>query len=258
MIRYKKSLGQNFLIDKNILSKITEKINIKNQNIFEIGAGSGNLTEYILSKNPTSLTIIEKDHNLYNNLLKKFNHHENIKIINGDILKFDLEKKIKSNSIIFGNLPYNISTKIHTSLIKFKSWPPKYKNLVLMFQKEVADRIISDSGSSSYGRLSILTGARLKLIESFFVSKNCFYPRPKVDSKVLFFQPLYKDYVEFKNLQKLEKITNLLFANRRKMINKVFRKKFKKPEELMKKLNLKPSYRPEEIKKEIFYELIKK
>ena len=93
MIRYKKSLGQNFLIDKNILSKITEKkINIKNQNIFEIGAGSGNLTEYILSKNPTSLTIIEKDQNLYNNLLEKFNHHENIKIINGDILKFDLEK----------------------------------------------------------------------------------------------------------------------------------------------------------------------
>ena len=91
MIRYKKSLGQNFLIDKNIFKKITEKISIKDQNIFEIGAGSGNLTEYILSKNPTSLTIIEKDQNLYNNLLKKFNHHENIKI-NGDILKFDLEK----------------------------------------------------------------------------------------------------------------------------------------------------------------------
>ena len=97
--------------------------------------------------------------------------------------------------------PIILSTKIHTSLIKFKSWPPKYKNLVLMFQKEVADRIISDSGSSSYGRLSILTGARLKLIESFFVSKNCFYPKPKVDSKVLFFQPLHKNYVEFKNLK---------------------------------------------------------
>ena len=252
MIRYKKSLGQNFLIDKNILKKITEKISIKDQNIFEIGAGSGNLTEFILSKNPRSLTIIEKDQNLYNNLKKKFNHYDKIEIINGDILKFNLEKKIKPRTIIFGNLPYNISTKIHTNLIKFKTWPPKYKDLVLMFQKEVADRIISNSGSPDYGRLSILTGARLKLTDSFLISKNCFYPRPKVESKVLFLQPIDKDYVKSKNLKKLEKITNMLFTNRRKMINKVFKKIFKKPEELMKKLNLKPSNRPEEIKKETY------
>lgn len=257
MIRLKKSLGQNFLIDKNILKKITEKINIKNQNVFEIGAGSGNLTEFLLSKNPRSLMIIEKDRNLYNDLLKKFIHHDNIKIINDDILKFNLEKKIKPNSIVFGNLPYNIATKILTNLIKFKIWPPKYKKLILMFQKEVAERIISNSGSSNYGRLSILTGARLQLIDSFVVSKNCFYPKPKVESKVLFLQPIKNDFIKFKNLEKLEKITNLLFTNRRKMINKVFKKIFNNPVELMEKLNIEPYYRPEEIQKEIFYKLVK-
>ncbi len=257
MIRLKKSLGQNFLIDKNILKKITEKINIKNQNVFEIGAGSGNLTEFLLSKNPRSLMIIEKDRNLYNDLLKKFIHNDNIKIINDDILKFNLEKKIKPNSIVFGNLPYNIATKILTNLIKFKIWPPKYKKLILMFQKEVAERIISNSGSSNYGRLSILTGARLQLIDSFVVSKNCFYPKPKVESKVLFLQPIKNDFIKFKNLEKLEKITNLLFTNRRKMINKVFKKIFNNPVELMEKLNIEPYYRPEEIQKEIFYKLVK-
>lgn len=256
-LRPKKSLGQNFLIDKNTIKKIIQLNKIKNLNIIEIGPGTGNLTQEIIKNNPKSLLLIEKDFQLCEILKKKIQDKNNIKIVNSDVLKINFEKIIKKDTIIFGNLPYNISTQILLKLIKTNIWPPEYLKLILMFQKEVAERILAKHNTAEYGRLSIVSDWRLKIIDHFDVSKNCFYPKPKVDSKVLFFQPLHKNYVEFKNLQKLEKITNLLFTNRRKMINKVFRKKFKKPEELMKKLNLKPSNRPEEIKKEIFYELIK-
>ena len=121
----KKSLGQNFLIDKNIVKKIIELVNLKNKNVVEIGPGKGALTEEILKKKPKSLIIIEKDNFLANQLKEKYQDIKILKIYNNDILKFDLEKKILKNSEIFGNLPYNISSQILIKFLKFKSWPPK-------------------------------------------------------------------------------------------------------------------------------------
>ena len=130
----KKSLGQNFLVDNNIIKKIINLCNISNRNIIEIGPGTGALTDQILKQNPSSLILIEKDKELASLLKNKYLKNKKVKVYNNDILKFDLEKVIKSKSIIFGNLPYNISSQILVKIIKFKKWPPNFFDLVFMFQ----------------------------------------------------------------------------------------------------------------------------
>ena len=184
----KKSLGQNFLIDLNVLNKIVNIINIKNKNVVEIGPGKGALTEIILSKNPKSLIVIEKDNKLSENLKFKYHKNKKINIFNEDILKFKLEDKVKKNSIIFGNLPYNISSQILVKIIKFKIDPVKYSDLIFMFQKELANRISGKFGTKDYGRLAVLANYNLNIFKKFDVSPNCFFPKPKVVSSVLHFK----------------------------------------------------------------------
>ena len=153
MIKAKKSLGQNFLIDKNILEKITNITIIENKTVLEIGPGTGNLTSYILKKNPKKLFVIEKDNELAANLESKFKNQ--ISIINDDVLKIDETNLFKDKVVVFGNLPYNISTEIISKWIinlKDNFW---FDYLVLMFQKEVADRIISKYNTKKYGRLTM-------------------------------------------------------------------------------------------------------
>ena len=152
MLYAKKSLGQNYLIDLNIINKIVNILDIKNKNVIEIGPGKGALTEIILSKNPKSLIVIEKDNKLSENLKFKYHKNKKINIFNEDILKFNLEDKIKKNSIIFGNLPYNISSQILVKFIRFKNWPPVYKDIIFMFQKELGEKIIGRYPSKDYGR----------------------------------------------------------------------------------------------------------
>jgi 16S rRNA (adenine1518-N6/adenine1519-N6)-dimethyltransferase len=250
----KKSLGQNYLIDKNIIKKIINLVKIKNRNIIEIGPGKGALTDEILKRKPSSLTIIEKDTNLFNELQDKYKKHNEIKIYNADILNFDIENIVINNSSIFGNLPYNISSQILVKFLKFKKWPPKFKDLIFMFQKELGDKIIGKYSSSNYGRLSILSNYRLKIIEKFLVSANCFFPKPKITSLVIHAQPINNNFFKIKDLKNLEKVTNILFSNKRKMINKniiklISRHKIKK----IKGLNL--NSRPSEIKPEIYYKI---
>ena len=255
MIKPKKSLGQNFLIDNNIISKIIGLSDIKNNNIIEIGPGTGNLTREIFSNKPKSLILIEKDRVLVENLKSEFGTRENLKIYNEDVLKFNLEDKIKDNSIIIGNLPYNISSQILAKLIKFKKWLPKYKKLVLMFQKEVADKILAKYKSSSFGRLTILTNARLKIINDFDISENCFYPVPKVKSTILVFEPIINLNFNIKNISNLEKVTHVFFSKKRKMINKAFKILFKNPELIAKKINIDLSLRPNKISEEEYFKI---
>ena len=252
MFKLKKSLGQNFLIDKNIISKIINLINIKNKNIVEIGPGKGALTNKILEKNPKTLTLIEKDNKLLDELKIKYKNQKLINYYNEDILKIDLQKLINKNSIIFGNLPYNVSSQILVKLIKFKKWPPLYTDLVLMFQKEVAEKIVG----KSYGRLSIIANLRLNIKKKFDVSANCFFPKPKVISTVLHFTPIKKINYKIKNINNLEYITNILFSNKRKMINKNIKKLFNK-EEIKKINNINLNYRPSEIEPNIYYKMVK-
>ena len=249
----KRSLGQNFLIDKNITKKIVDLCNINNKHVVEIGPGKGSLTDEILLRDPKSLIIIEKDFELANYLKKKYLNNNKIKVYNNDILKFNIEDITKKKSIIFGNLPYNISSQILVKIIKFKKWPPNFLGLIFMFQKELGDKIIAPDKSKNYGRLSILTSFRLSVVDKFLVSANCFRPRPKVRSMVIYFKPK-KISIKIKDITNLEKITNVFFSNKRKMIKKSMAKLF--DNESIKKISGINLYaRPSEISQEKYYEI---
>ena len=250
----KKSLGQNFLIDKNIINKIINLVSIQNKDIIEIGPGREALTKEILKRKPKILSLIEKDFFLAENLKKKYSNFNNIKVYNSDVLKFDIEKITTKNTIIFGNLPYNISSQILVKFLKFKKWPPKFNDLIFMFQKELGKKIIGVYPSSDYGRIAILSNFRLNVLNKFYVSPNCFFPKPKVTSMVLHFRAKKKNSFTIKNISNLEKVTNILFSNKRKMINKNIKKiltenKIKDIQDL--KLNLRPS----DINPEVYYKI---
>tara|TARA_B100001057_G_scaffold360894_1_gene363276 strand:+ start:9319 stop:10101 length:783 start_codon:yes stop_codon:yes gene_type:complete len=254
MILAKKSLGQNYLIDKNIIKKILSLTELRNQNIIEIGPGQGALTEEIIKLKPKSFSIIEKDNLLAENLKNKFANIKNVKVYNNDILNFNLEKICKMNTTIIGNLPYNISSQILVKIIKFKKWPPKFSNLVLMFQKELGEKIIGKYPSSKYGRLSIITNLRLNFIKKFLVSSNCFFPKPKVTSMVIHFKTKKKYHNNIKRISNLEKITGIFFSNKRKMINKSL-KKILSEDKIKKIHNLNINSRPADLKPEIYYKI---
>ena len=252
----KKSLGQNFLIDKNIINKIIKIGSIdKNKTVIEIGPGYGNLTEAIMSMKPKNILAIEKDKKLSSFLERKFKNVKNIKIINEDILNIINKKNSKQNCLVFGNLPYNISTQILASLIMLKEWPPWYDTLVFMFQKEVADRIIAKPNTKEFSRLTVLSNWRLEIKKHFDVSKNSFFPKPKVRSTILSFKPKKNNLLNLRNPKNLEKVTQVLFSSRRKMINKNLKKLFKEKLFLLNNLNIDLNKRPGELSNEIFYKI---
>ena len=254
-MKFKKSLGQNLLIDKNILKKILLSTSFKNKNIIEIGAGTGNLSSEILKLMPKKLICIEKDKIFSKNLKSLFNNEKNLSVINGDILKLNLKKMISDETIIIGNLPYNISTQILIKFLRFNPWPPKFNKLIFMFQKEVGEKIIANLGSRNYSRLSIITKFRLKVLNYFYVSKNCFFPKPKVDSIVIEFQPIERKDINIKSIKSLEYITNIFFSNKRKMINKTFKKLKIDRDKLIKNQNLDLTLRPEKLSESLFFKI---
>ena len=255
MIKAKKSLGQNFLIDRNILEKIVDVTEIKNRSILEIGPGTGNLTSFILKKKPKKLYVIEKDKDLILTLNEKFK--DKISIINDDVLNINEKKLAKDKLIVFGNLPYNISTEILCKWIlnldKNNFW---FDSLILMFQKEVADRINSKFNTSSYGRLSILANWRLEILKICDIYPGSFSPKPKVESTLLFFKPKKNQFM-FKNSKNLEKITRIFFNHRRKMIKKPFNQIFNGNKKILEKLNINLNLRPQNLDFETYYNLAK-
>ena len=204
---------------------------------------------------PKKIFAIEKDKKLSFFLKNKFKENKKVKIINRDILDIIEENNPKNNIVVFGNLPYNISTKILASLVMLKKWPPWYDILILMFQKEVADRIVAKTHTKEFSRLTVLSNWRLEIKKHFDISKNSFFPRPKINSTLLSFTPIKNNLFNLKNPKNLEKVTRVLFSNRRKMINKNFNKLFNDKLFLVKNLNLDLSKRPEELNNETFYKI---
>ncbi len=252
MIKAKKSLGQNFLIDKNILEKIANTTDISNKSILEIGPGTGNLTSHILKKNPKKIFVIEKDNELAINLENKFKNQ--IIIINDDVLKLDETKLFKEEVIVFGNLPYNISTEILSKWIinlKENFW---FECLVLMFQKEVADRIIAKFNTSNYGRLSIISNWKLNIKKICDIKPESFLPKPKVDSSLLIFHPK-KNFIKIDDPNILEKVTRVFFNQRRKMLKKPFNQLFNGDQKVLDKLKINLNLRPQNLSLETYYKL---
>ena len=252
MIIAKKSLGQNFLIDKDILEKIVNVIQINQKNILEIGPGTGSLTSYILKKKPKKIIVIEKDQNLAKKLEQNFK--EKLKVINEDILNIDETSLINEKLTVFGNLPYNISTEILSKWIVNLNDNFWFDHLVLMFQKEVADRIIAKFNTSSYGRLSILANWKLKIIKICDINPHSFFPKPKVESSLLLFSPKKKIF-KIQDPKNLEKVTRVFFSHRRKMLKKPFNQLFNGDLKILNKLKIDLNLRPQNLDFETYYKL---
>ena len=251
----KKKLGQNFLVDKNIINLIVELGEIKNDDIvLEIGPGTGNLTEKILSKDPKKLIVVEKDNSLAINLKKKFKNK--IIIINDDILNLIDKNFSKKKMIIFGNLPFNISSQILARWNKHKDLNFISKKFILMFQKEVADRIVANTNDKKYGRLSILSSWRMNLKKIKEINPKSFFPSPKVTSTILILEPK-KNYFKLNNPKNLEHVTNIFFNQKRKMIKKPLKNLFKNADEVSKKLKIDTTLRPQNLSPLIYFKLCK-
>ena len=252
MIKAKKSLGQNFLTDRNVLEKIVNTVLIKDKTILEIGPGTGNLTSFILKNNPKKVFVIEKDNDLAENLNKNFK--DQLTVINDDVLNINENLLIDEKVTVFGNLPYNISTEILSRWIinlKDDFW---FDHLVLMFQKEVADRIIAEYNTSAYGRLSILSNWKLDIKKIFDVKPESFSPKPKIDSSLLYFSPK-QNFYKIKDPRNLEKITRIFFSQRRKMLKKPFNQIFNGDQSVLKKLKIDLNLRPQNLDFKTYYQL---
>ena len=255
MIKAKKSLGQNFLIDQNILKKIVNITEIKNKTVLEVGPGTGNLTYHILSKKPKKIYVIEKDEDL---AIKLFNNFKDkIEIINEDILLINEKNLDNDKFIVFGNLPYNISTEILSKWIlnldRKEFW---FSCLILMFQKEVADRIISEFNSAKYGRISILSNWKLDIKKICDIKSTSFSPKPRVDSSLIYFKPK-QFFFDINNPKNIEKVTRIFFNQRRKMLKKPFNQLFDGNTEIARKLNIDLSLRPQNLDFETYYKLVR-
>ena len=253
-IKPKKSLGQNFLVDRDVLEKIVSTVNITNKEILEIGPGSGNLTNYILKKNPKIVFVVEKDNELSLLLKEKFDNK--VKIINDDILKIEEDTISDQKLTVFGNLPYNISTEILSKWIINIGKIFWFESLVLMFQKEVADRIIAEFNSTKYGRLSILTNWKLNVKKIIDIKPQSFSPRPKIDSSLLLFTPK-ENIFELKDAKNLEMITRVFFSQRRKMLKKPFNQIFVNSKNVAEKFNIDLNLRPQNLEPEMYLKLTK-
>ena len=252
MIKAKKSLGQNFLTDRNILEKITNLVNIKDKYILEVGPGTGNLTSFILKQNPRKLIVVEKDYDLAKNLQVTF--FDKLTVINRDILEIDETNLFNDKITVFGNLPYNISTEILSKWIINIADIFWFDHLILMFQKEVADRIIAKFNTSNYGRLSILSNWKLNIKKICDIKPSSFTPQPKIVSSLLFFSPK-QNFYKFKDPKNLEKITRVFFNHRRKMLKKPFNQLFNGDQKVIDKLKINLNLRPQNLDFDTYYEL---
>ena len=224
----KKSLGQHFLSDSFAAQKIVSSANIDGESlVLEIGPGEGSLTRWISASNPKKIILLELDIRLIDSLKSKFPEAE---IINKDACNFDMSSLMLSNGelVVIGNLPYNVSTKIVENLISSRKF---IKHMVLMFQKEVGDRISAIPGNKDYGRLSLLVQEFFEVEKLLNLKSDSFSPPPKVESVVLHFLPRDKALVEPKDRATYTKLIDYSFSNRRKMVRRILKSLY--PESLV-------------------------
>ncbi len=210
----KKSLGQNFLIDKNICKKIINLTNLKNKTIIEVGPGTGQLTNEIFLKKPKKIILIEKDLELSEKLIVKYKNNQIFKIYNQDVLKFDF--KSYKNIILISNLPYNISVKILYKLIRFRK---NFDEIIVMLQKEVAEKL-NNKKNKKINKHNFIINTFYNFDIMFNVSNNVFYPKPKVKSCVVKIVP--KKNVKI-DLEKLLFFSNKIFLYKRKKISNILK-----------------------------------
>ena len=245
----KKSLGQNFLLDENVTDKIVRLSlaeqglqGFENANVLEVGPGPGGLTRAVLKNNPDKLTVIEMDDrciNIMHDIVEKVG--DKLQVVSGDALNYDYSS-LENGTHIVSNLPYNISVPLLTGWLYGIE---KFSSLTLMFQKEVADRIMSEPNCKAYGRLSVLAQLQCRIDRLMDLNPNCFVPAPKIWSSVLCFRPLEKVLTR-EQINKVETLTALAFGNRRKMIRQSL-KQIQGLEEKCERLEIETTLRAENL-----------
>jgi 16S rRNA (adenine1518-N6/adenine1519-N6)-dimethyltransferase len=215
----KKSLGQNFLLDLNLTARIARAAGpLEDVTVIEIGPGPGGLTRALLALGARRVIAIERDARAIAALAEIAAHYpDRLHVIEGDALNFDPRPLLAGRpACIVANLPYNIATPLLISWITAEPWPPWYDQLVLMFQREVAERIVAPHGSKTYGRLSVLTGWRMEAKILFDIAPSAFVPPPKVTSSLVRLTPRKAPLPC--DRATLERVTAAAFGQRRKML----------------------------------------
>jgi len=252
----KKNLGQNFLLDLNLTAKIARSCkDLTESTIIEIGPGPGGLTRGLLSENAKKIIAIEKDARCIPALTEIAEYYPGkLEIIQGDALTYLIPSDTASPVHIFSNLPYNIGTVLLTKWLDPPEWPPIWNSLTLMFQKELAERLIAQPGSKQYGRLSILTQWRSDPRIILRLSSKEFFPRPKVDSAVVQIKRLKEPRFPAKS-STLTKLVSKAFNQRRKMLRTSLKDYIPNVVEALELANILPSNRAEDLSVEQYCNL---
>ncbi len=252
----KKSLGQNYIFDLNLTEKIVQSAgSMKGYNVLEIGSGPGSLTRSIIESGAKRVLVIEIDERFLKplNEIKEY-YPGKLNIIIDDYFNVKISNYLSPPVKVISNLPYNRSVEILDTLLLADEWPPFWDNLTLMFQKEVADRILAKENTKDYGRLSILSNWRTTPRKLFNVDPLSFKPTPKIKSSLLSFKP--KDnFINVSNKHNFFKLIKILFNQRRKMIRKTIKPLVKDIDEILTKCDIKPTDRAENISIEKFCKL---
>lgn len=215
----KKSLGQNFLLDLNLTQKVARTAgNLEGQTVIEVGPGPGGLTRALLALGADRVIAVERDQRCLPALAEIAAHYPGrLEVIEGDALETDFAELAGENPVkIAANLPYNIGTQLLVNWLSNESWPPFYQSLTLMFQREVAQRIVARPGDNHYGRLAVLAGWRTTASIAFDISPQAFTPPPKVTSSVVHLEPQGNPLDA--DRRALERVTQAAFGQRRKML----------------------------------------
>jgi 16S rRNA (adenine1518-N6/adenine1519-N6)-dimethyltransferase len=253
----KKALGQNFLFDLNLTRRIARAAGpLEGFTVIEIGPGPGGLTRALLMEGATNVIAIERDDRALAALAEiSAAYPGKLTVIPGDALETDYARLAAGTPTkIVANLPYNIATPLLIGWIGSSEWPPFYESLTLMFQKEVAERIVAKSGGKEFGRLSVLCQYRATAKKLFDVNRSAFTPPPKVTSSIVQLMPKANPEPECR-LEVLERVTAAAFGQRRKMLRASLRSLLPEPEVLLNELGIDPELRAEQLPVEAFARL---
>ena len=249
----RKSLGQNFLLDLNLTAKIARAAgDIQNSDVLEIGPGPGGLTRGLLAEGARQVLAVEKDARCLPVLAEiAVKYPGRLRVVEGDALEIDALSELTPPIRIVANLPYNIGTELLTRWLTPPTWPPVWSSLTLMFQREVAERIIATPGSKSYGRLAVLAGWRCEAKIAMELAPEAFVPPPKVRSAVVHLtarpEPLFPAHPDW-----LSRVVKTAFGQRRKMLRAALKPLGGFPEDRLKAVGIDPTARAEEISLEKF------
>ncbi|WP_256749646.1 16S rRNA (adenine(1518)-N(6)/adenine(1519)-N(6))-dimethyltransferase RsmA [Mesorhizobium sp. Mes31] len=258
-LQARKALGQNFLFDLNLTGKIARTAgDLSDATVIEVGPGPGGLTRALLSNGARRVIAIERDERCLAALAEVSDHYPGrLEVVSGDALKTDFAALARGAAgdggpvKIIANLPYNIGTELLVRWLTVTDWPPFYASMTLMFQREVAQRIVATPGSDAYGRLGVLAGWRTQARIAFDVPPQAFTPPPKVTSSVVHLEP--RAHPLPTDVKKLGRVTEAAFGQRRKMLRQSVKSLGGEP--LLERAGIDPTRRAETLSVEEFVRL---